>query len=492
MRLWITAALMVVGCRTVEPNVAGLSELSAEDEAQLKQFFKYMPDPLELIPGRYGDSMSLSEALLSMPEAERQQVATRLLDRLGFSPDPQEAKMVVFAAKEPKAVSYLLVAHSEQTLWNSFKRAAERFQSSGQTLQPEPWVLPTNLDLNEFDIGQVPLPDREPKQIASNLWQWTPPSDLDDNAVRRRLLMAEVLNRLTDNLALQGYGSPKLPETALFTVTYNGNRITNLVDFLKALRDAGHDVTAYVRVRAANFLALHSKRADGVMRNVAIVTHYVPNNSFGPSGSLLGGLPEAHAELVFDVKPTGPVTGNPMEAAVTHFLGMDGGVRFGPAGISRDLPWSGARTAYHLPADKVEEALRAAGFIRHLFRTVAFEKNLPKYGYGYLGICSDSIGFVELALGFPRSFEPKLFTEERVSETAWRFDSSTTAGVEDRQFFNTFWARRPYGNEIAGRTKRWKKTFMWPKGSEPFLMDETLRSNLECSESPPAEGDPCS
>jgi hypothetical protein len=86
---------------------------------------------------------------------------------------------------------------------------------------------------------------------------------------------------------------------------------------------------------------------------------------------------------------------------------------------------------------------------------------------------------------------PQLFSEERVKTVGWRFESSTAASSSDKSLFKTLWNNRPFGNLMSSNARnRWKKTFMWKKGSEPFQIDQTARLALECSETSTDE-EPC-
>lgn len=481
-----------VGCKSRASQTSTPTELSPEDEAALERMFRRMEDPLALIPGRYDETMTLSEAMLSMPTEERQEIANRLVAGFGLSPDSEQEKWIAFSAKEPKALSLLFVAHTEETLIRSFARANARFQESGATLKEESWLLPSPIDLDTFDLNQLPLPDNTPKQIGSNLWTWTPAADLSGEQIRKRLAMAEVFNRLSDNLAQQGYPSSKLPQSALFKVKYNGKEFVRLDDFINGLHDAGHKITGHVKARAANFLELNSKRADGQLRSVAVVMHSyppfpIPLNSSAPHMP----LPEAHTEMVFEIAPPDGGTARAWDASVDFFLGLGEGVRFGPAGLLHHVAWAGSRTVYHLDQDKVDLAIRAGGFIRHLFRTTAFELNLKDYGYGTLGICSDAVGFIERALDLPVSFEPQFFGESKLSPNGFRFDVSRSASPSDKAFFKNLWKKRKFGAELQGLHSRWKNTYMWRKDTEPFKLDTLVRQVLGCDESVSTDEVPC-
>jgi hypothetical protein len=481
--------LAMPSCRTSTIETSDTLDLTPAEEQKFADFFAIFPDPLALIPGRYDDFMSFSEALLTMPEAEREQIVKGMIANLGFSLNAEQEKMLAYSIKEPKALSYILTQHSEQTLWDGFSRANQAFQSS--SLAAETWILPNPLDLDTIDLSTISVPKSEPKQIGSNLWQWTPRSDLTDQQVRKNLIFAEVLNRLSDNLAKQGFPSNKVPDVEIFTVIYAGKSYDRVSDFLEALIQNGHKIRADVRVRAANFLELYSKRSDGQMRSVPVVTHHAPNFPINMN-FLSTSLPEAHGELVFTISPSnGQSSSQYWQASVAFFQGIGGGTRFEQHGFLINQPWAGSRTVYEIPSSDAVNAVRASAFVRHLLRTTAFEENLRDYGYGYLGICSDAVTLVERALGRTATMMPQLFSEERVKTVGWRFESSTAASSSDKSLFKTLWNNRPFGNLMSSNARnRWKKTFMWKKGSEPFQIDQTARLALECSETSTDE-EPC-
>lgn len=231
----------------------------------------------------------------------------------------------------------------------------------------------------ESNLGDCTQPASKPSPVNPAVPQLTygyfPDTSLDECAVDRSTKLADILTSLGKH-----NGS---------SVTEGAITAKNPWEMIKALISTGHKVTLLDQRAYADFLSFNWNETE-IIWPLWIDTGVVLKN-----GSPLI-VPMGHSQFVFQVE--GPVISF---ARVSFFLGIDG-VGFWPDTSQRPA-WTGLKTVASVSsesqagAQKIIDALNISGLYmtRILSESSTIAKGYPAQGYGYLGVCNDSVAIIE-------------------------------------------------------------------------------------------------
>ena len=250
---------------------------------------------------------------------------------------------------------------------------------------PVPNILP-GTKFNFADFASIVSPERKPalKDLGSNIFTGTVPSDTSDAQVKKNRVMAEVFQRLTSNTS-------ESDPSKQFEVTYKGKAFNRLNDFVDALKADGYQLDVSFESRVANFTEMHLK-VDGpngpeyrdVPAPLMVKTGYTDGSG------RMAMVPASHSEMIISVKggPNPDLTGD-----LKFFQGMSG-TGFFPANVTANASWLGKGMHGAYSGDAAIKAIKVAGAFTDLIHTVGKEQNLYAEGYGQTGVCDDSIAVI--------------------------------------------------------------------------------------------------
>lgn len=189
-------------------------------------------------------------------------------------------------------------------------------------------------------------------------------------------------------------------------VNLNGKKIENPEAFFTELLGTGHRVALRSERTHANFVSFIYKGKS--VRWPGWLATGIPMGNFQQFV-----VPMGHSQIVYDI--SGPT----VNARVKFFLGLSG-VGFYP-GIERRPGWAGLKLVYTLDSDDVlvrGELLAGLKLTSLYTQRILKERatgvpNAAKDGYGYLGVCNDSVALMEKQVGrvvtsFPLLRAPEL------------------------------------------------------------------------------------
>lgn len=213
--------------------------------------------------------------------------------------------------------------------------------------------------------------------------------------------LAYVLNRLSAN-GVEGSASA--------TVSFSGRQATTPQELMKALQDAGLQVTVIDARYFANFAHMHFNGQD-VMAPFWIDTGLEVPESHGRH--LL--VPVSHAELEWKIR------GPKINADVSWYFGVDGKAEWRVMD-TLDQAWVQKRAAHTYTGAQAVEVTRLAE-VATVAYTHLHEKHaaLPFGGYFALGVCQDVVSAIEKKITgkvtlFPNTADDSFFTDARDAE----------------------------------------------------------------------------
>lgn len=226
--------------------------------------------------------------------------------------------------------------------------------------------------------------------------------------------LAYVLNRLAAN-GIEG--------ASVATVSVFGKHATTPQELLKALQDAGLEVSVIDARYFANFAHMHYKSQD-VMAPFWIDSGIEVPNAQGRH--LL--VPVSHAELEWKIR------GPKINADVSWYFGVDGKAEWRVMD-TLDQAWVLKRAAHTYTGAQAIEVTRLASVA-----TVAYTHlhevhgKIPFGGYFAFGVCQDVVSAVEKKLTgkvtlFPNTADDTFFTDKRDAE----FNATMREVPKDRE-----------------------------------------------------------
>lgn len=253
-------------------------------------------------------------------------------------------------------------------------------------------------------------------------------------------LLAVLLNKLGANDAGDKLSEDEMNRRERFVVKINVGGEERSVDrpcqFVKALMDAGHEVSAGPRLNVVSFgmgLCIKEEEEENdtgdSSRNEASTSNASRDGSALKSarGTKWTNIPigvvlrsgyedstgrPAHAMLThggldLDVS-AGPILGG-TPCAVQHYHAIDGFCGW-YANHNKDVPWlrDDIKLGDRFVGPDAIRAVRLAGLVAVTLNEVATRLNFPHGGYGLTGVCLDSTSVVEMAMKGETSVYPNL------------------------------------------------------------------------------------
>jgi hypothetical protein len=200
--------------------------------------------------------------------------------------------------------------------------------------------------------------------------------------VHQSIVLARILGRMTS-----GESAP---------LTIGDSKVSSATDLFAELMRTGHEVVVRIEKTYANFIDLNLE-GRSIIWPVWIDTG-LPLKGSGPTRNLL--VPAGHSQIAWTI------TGPKINADVTFYLGVDG-LGFYPRIFLRPR-WTG--WSHRLLADSKVDT---AGILRSIrianeftLQNILDSSGLPNDGYGFVGVCNDSAGYVESKMGYELSLYP--------------------------------------------------------------------------------------
>jgi hypothetical protein len=200
--------------------------------------------------------------------------------------------------------------------------------------------------------------------------------------VHQSIVLARILGRITS-----GESAP---------LTIGDSKVSSATDIFAALMKTGHEVVVRLEKTYANFIDMNLE-GRSIIWPVWIDTG-IPLEGSGPERNLL--VPAGHSQIAWTI--SGPT----INADVTFYLGVDG-LGFYPRIFLRPR-WTG--WSHRLLADSKVDT---AGILRSIrianeftLQNILESTELPNDGYGFVGVCNDSAGYVESKMGYGLSLYP--------------------------------------------------------------------------------------
>jgi len=212
---------------------------------------------------------------------------------------------------------------------------------------------------------------------------------------KREILVNRLVAVLFTKLSYNYYKHAK-NEDDLFEVHFNGTTCRYPDEFLQALIDNGHTVDVCPRCVITSFgAALCVKEDDGSWSNIPLACMLQAGyQRYSDNRSVFFAAP--HGGL--DVYITGPLIGTTNTCAMQFYVAVEGVCAF-HSDADVVVPWlKKASLADVYSNEQAVQAVRMAGLVAVTFSTIATDMELPFGGYGVLGMCNDSVAFIDLAL----------------------------------------------------------------------------------------------
>lgn len=334
--------------------------------------------------------------------------------------------------------------------------------------KPKSRILPLSFDLAKSDAITWTRPKPELKELVPGLYQGDAPSEISDAQAKSNVIAAEVFDRLWGNVMSNG---PR------FSARYGGKRFTRIDTFVEALRRDGHEITAQVTHRVANFANLKTKVGDQLMDvPMGLLVATGINNPQGREAF----VPAVHSEIVFSIRSTPATQGPGMDADIKFYQGVPF-TGFFAADLVASPTWCGKSTSAVFDSAQATMALRYGGLLSSLIEESAKHEGLGMAGYGVTGVCNDSVAVIQHAVSGTTAAHPLLMLDESVLP----FLEARLASPKSRRDRAGYQALRasikavPNDLEQNASTRaRARGSFPWEAGQEPIKVAAEARTIL--------------
>lgn len=322
-------------------------------------------------------------------------------------------------------------------------------QNSNASAAPQ-YALPNSFSFSNFETlsaENAVRPQAQMAKLAANIYSGDIQSSVPDADIQRNVAMAEILERLADNLH-------RAPQEK-FAVKVGTQNCDSLDSFLKALENAGHTVKVSFVKRVANFANLKQLNSAG---------HYVdiPAPVMVKTGIHNIAIPALHSEARISISQAG--NPNAPLAIVNSFQGA-GKTGFFPADAFETPVWCGRKESAVETGDKARKAVVAAGAFVELIQRVAEDNQLINDGYGIAGVCNDFVAVIETlthgaTAAFPLLMNDSLLEKALKNETSLLFQDISKAIK-----------KLPSDTEVnaTSAARVLESLCVWPDGEEPFV-----------------------
>ena len=439
------------------------------------------PALLELRPGMVPDAVSLPTVLKAMagsPQADAliTNLVAEMKRALGVDVPPA---LVAAARANPDRVVDML-ALSPRAMRVGFDavhahHAVTAATASSSTAPPpansKSHQLPLTFKTSTLATIDVKRSAGDLKPLAPGLMRGDVPSvAVSDAAVKKNVVLAEILDRLADN--------PGKSKADRFVVEHHGSRFTSVPTFIEALRQDGYTVEAKITHRVADFFALKTQAQDGSILDVPMAA--MVKTGFKDAAGNEAIVPSVHSEVVFSIR-AGATSADPkLDGDVKWYQGMPN-TGFFPCDSMRKSTWTGSVTATTFDDSRASQAMALCAVLGDVIQDVAIQKKMAMSGYGVTGVCNDSVAVIQQAMtgtitGYPLfmrdgvllpEIETRLKDRNRHDDAALKTLKAAIAAAPSDDVAN------------ASAAKRALASMPWAAGQAPFASTEAARAILE-------------
>lgn len=359
-------------------------------------------DLVDGYPGTVGLPQALRQVLRQMSDSQAETTIRRIIGDFEAVTGVKLAESVVNAviASPDSLTSFFKLTPKQMS--QGF--LAINMRNNDEPVESPNFRLPKNFNFGTIDSVVVERPVYEVKEIAPGLLRGSTVSNLDDEAAKQNIVLAEVFDRLGGNAN---------PRGERFSVNYNGVEYRRIDTFVRALVDAGHEVEATVSHRIANFAELKTRAADGTLLDVPAPL-FVRTGIVDENGEEAV-VPAVHFELIFSIKPGPNVNGQAIAGDIRWFQGASA-TGFFPVGLAEVPAWLGSNLSEPITGDKALSALQLAGLLSDVINDAARDQDLAAAGYGVTGVCNDTVAIIQHALFGRTTAYPLLMQDETLTD----------------------------------------------------------------------------
>lgn len=422
----------------------------------------------QLIPGRVPDAIGIDQVLAAMPQADREQAIKLILSKveteLGLRVPPALRQAIL---ANPARLADSLRATPAQI--SQGLAALQGLMKSGALGEgkPEARILPASFDLAKADAVVWSRPTPELKPLAPGLFQGDAPGALSDAQAKANVIAAEIFDRLASNTHTKG---------TRFSVRYGGKRFTRVDTFVEALRRDGHEITARVNHRVANFANLKTQVGEQLLD---VPLGLLVATGIKDAEGREAFVPTVHSEIVFSIRRTAATQGPGLDADLKFYQGVPH-TGFFAADLVASPTWCGKTTSAVFEGADAVKALRYGGLLTSLIEESARAQGLGMAGYGITGVCNDSVAIVQHAVSGATTAHPLLMLDESLLP----FLDVRLAGKNHRdragyQALRASLLAVPNDLEPSASTlARTRGSFPWAPGQEPIKVGAEARAIL--------------
>lgn len=432
------------------------------------------PSNYELVPGRYPDAVPLSTVLGALGSSPQGQAALgQVLDGLKAKTGvevPSELRAAVLS--NPAALTKALELSPGQL--SGGIAALNAAHQAGKLKPPaeKTSLLPQQFDLSKLDEVAAPRPKSELKELAPGLFQGDLPSTTSDAQVSRNRVLAEVFDRLSNNVSK--------PAGEQFSVSHGGKTFTSLEAFAQQLQADGYEVNVSFEQRIANFSNLKTPvPGSNPPQFLDVPAPLMVKTGLKDALGKEAVVPAVHSEMIVSIK-AGPHAKGPRFDADLKFYQGTSGTGFFPCHVHAEPSWCGRVTQASVSGADALKAIAVAGAFTDVVNTTAKEKNLYAGGYGITGVCNDSVAIVQQAVT-GRATQYPLLMKDSVLSGAISDRLGDANKSDDAAYKAIRKAMRELPSDLRkndSQKERALASLPWAAGREPFASSEEARRIL--------------
>jgi hypothetical protein len=321
--------------------------------------------------------------------------------------------------------------------------------------------MPTMLS-SGFDLATIEgVPHRRPRprleEIAPGVLRGDVPTSIIDAAGKANQVLAEVFDRL-------GRNEGRLAATP-FAVRYGGATYTSLEELVLALAADRHSIEVRFEHRAANFANLKTRGADGHLLDVPVALMMRVDFEDGTEAR----VPAVHSEMVIRLRGHRVRAGPRIDADVHWYQGISG-TGFFPADLLATPRWCGRKVVDSLEGKSACRAVALAGLLGSVIDASAVQQQLALGGYGWTGVCNDSVGVIQYASRRRTTAYPLFMRDATLAAelTARTEDGAERYHVEYARLKAAIAALPGDVEPNASAYGRAFESIPWANGEEPF------------------------
>jgi len=262
-----------------------------------------------------------------------------------------------------------------------------------------------------FDLKGFDRPKSSFKTLLPTIALGWPINAKTPNAqAKKNTMLAAVLHQLHLNAL-----DPNQPE---FTAIYNNESFGSVADFLTALIKDGHQITAQIELRPADFLGIFSK-------DISQSQGYrpVPHSFFVRTGIADQGqealVAATHAQVNFQITldPNSQTPQQDLSGAFSWVNDIKAGSHYRPHEVIELQAWEVSSFPNQFSGQQAIEVARWSELISNVNHQLAQDNGLLGDGYGPGGMCLDAAALIQQLMTGQVSFYPLVLDKSLYGET---------------------------------------------------------------------------